>query len=227
MNKLRDYLWRFRDEIFALVGMIVVLWQMLLPGYVLLLDLTWGPIRHFTTQDHFLNTLPIDALLAFVQQFDVGWVVEKGVLILLCFALFYIPLRAYPFVSRYGERYVAALFFAINPYVYERLLAGQWLVVAGYCVLPLFLSSLYHALYDISWRRTLMPFVWLFAIGLFSLHTLVMGCILYAMFFFAVLISKIVAHDAQTRAFLLRSIAGGALFIALLMVKVKLKKIVC
>ena len=216
---LQNRLFGYRDAIFALFSTIVILWQMLLPGYVLTLDLAWGPLRTVASlfSPQVFNTFPISALIYVIQLVLSGWVVEKMMLFGLCFALFYIPLIAYPLISRFGERYVAALFFAINPFVYERLLAGQWLVLAGYCVLPLLFKSLVVMWRDRSWRAMVMPFVWLVCIGLFSLHLLVMSCILYAIWWAAVLLRGILRDPASVREFIIRSAGGVALFLVVSM----------
>jgi len=43
MQKIKELAYRFRYEIFAVLGAVVVLWQMLLPGYVIVLDMVFGP----------------------------------------------------------------------------------------------------------------------------------------------------------------------------------------
>jgi len=86
----------------------LILWQLLLPGYILTLDMVWGGI----------------------------WITQKLFLIVLFFLLFYLPYRFFPFEIDSKFKYWAAIFYAINPFVYERFLAGHWLVLLLYALLP-------------------------------------------------------------------------------------------
>ncbi len=170
------FLKKFHYEIFALIGTMVVLWQMLLPGYVIVLDMVFGPYVPMPSFAGFsAPTFPHEYLLYLLQFILPGWVTEKVVLAGLFFLLFYLPLHFFPWKSGKGEEYVVALFFAINPFVYERLLAGQWDVLFSYALLFPFIALLIRFLQNRSWRSILWASVWLWAINLFSIHVFVMG----------------------------------------------------
>ena len=88
--------------------MCVRLWQMFLPGYVLTLDMVWGG----------------------------SWITQKLFLIALFFALFYLPVKFFPFDIDSKFKYWAGIFFTVDPFVYERFLAGHWLLLLLYAMLP-------------------------------------------------------------------------------------------
>ncbi len=183
MQRIKELVYRFRFELFAVVGAVVVLWQMLLPGYVLTLDMTFGPVaRAISFTGLSTAAWPLNALLAGFYHFFSGWVVEKIVLFALLFLLFYLPLKFYPFASKHGERYITALVFAINPFVYERLLAGQWGVLFGYTLLFPFIAGLINLAKVPERRQAIYTFLWLLAIGVFSLHFLAIGIILLVVY---------------------------------------------
>jgi hypothetical protein len=96
------------EILFAVIGTIVALWQMLLPGYVLTLDMI----------------------------FTDNWLIQKLFLFAMFFLLFYLPVRFFPFEIDHKFKYWAGIFFAVNPFVYERFLAGHWLVLLLYAMLP-------------------------------------------------------------------------------------------
>jgi len=174
---------RFQYEIFALLGTLVILWQMLLPGYVLTLDLTFGPLRPAPVYAGLkAATYAPDWLIYVAHSLISGWLVEKIILFGMFFLLFYLPLRFYPFSKNYGEAYFVSLLYTINPFVYERLLAGQWKVLFAYAFLFPFVACLIRFYKDFAWRPILMAFAWLLLIGMFALHMLVMGVFILFLF---------------------------------------------
>lgn len=167
--------------LFVAGGTVVILWQMLLPGYVLTLDLVFGPRAEMPSFDGISATgFPVSYAIYLAHLVADGWVVEKIILFELFFALFYLPFRFYPFESVYGERYFAALFFAVNPFVYERLLAGHWRVLAGYALLFPLVYYLLRFWRDVSWRPILEATATLILVSAFSLHIFVMGVLVFA-----------------------------------------------
>jgi hypothetical protein len=140
---------------------------MLLPGYVLTLDMVFGPQTA-------LFVIP-------------SWIIQKGLLFGIFFLLFYIPLSFYPFINKHEEAYVTSLLFAVNPFVYERFLAGQWLVLLAYALLPALVYYLVQFHQFPSRKNLAGIFVSLFFIGAVSPHFLVMTSLtlfIYALFFY-------------------------------------------
>ncbi len=175
------YLRRHGFSLFlAALFAVVCGWQMLLPGYIFLLDWVYGPeiLFKYSTVADMMNA-PSNLLIFFLALFLPGWFVQKLVFFLLLFALFYVPIRLLrgPFVVRF----FGALFFAMNPFVYERLLAGQWRVLFGYIccfVLVLFLVKLRSRP---SWFLMWQIVCVLLITGIFSAHFFVIGVCLVAL----------------------------------------------
>ena len=164
---------------FAALGAVVVLWQLLLPGYVLTLDMVFGPSHVFYMPQGFLDTLPLSYLIYGLSLVVPAWVVEKVMLVALFFLLFYLPLRFFPreLKSPQGEwvKYFAAVMYAVNPFVYERFLAGQWAVLFAYAFLAPLLYVLLAFLSAPRRSNALLLVAGLLLIGVFSLHALVMS----------------------------------------------------
>ncbi len=174
--------------IFSIVGAIIVLWAMLLPGYVLTLDMVFGPqVALPTASSMTTSSYPIWIVLYGLNMVMSMWVVQKIMLLGLFFLLFYMPAIFYLFAVRDDENsvysgYFVALLYAINPFVYERFLAGNWLVLFGYALLPAFMYSLLAFYREHTLRKALMIFAWLLIIGLFSFHILIMAVLVLVAF---------------------------------------------
>ena len=128
-----------KNIVFFLIIAIIILWQMLLPGYVLTLDMVFTPKLHILHHlGDFYNSLPLTALLEFLNFFLSGWIIEKIILVSLFFLIGYLAFVFLPVPKKYHAHYFAALLYTINPFVYERFLAGQWTLLFAYALLPPF-----------------------------------------------------------------------------------------
>lgn len=134
---------------------LVILWSMLLPGYVMTLDMTWAPTIHFPSLilGSFANSIPVYFIFYILGIVLPSWMVQK-ILILSLFVL--LPLISYKFLLLKSTdriaRLTAALFYTVNPFVYTRFLAGHWSHLFAYALLPAILalikgSSLKKGLY--------------------------------------------------------------------------------
>ena len=125
MKIIKDFIYRWRYELFALAGDDCRhVAASLLPGYILTLDLVFGPSHVFYWPTGFLNTLPITVLLYGLAYLIPAWLVEKALLAGIIFSLFYLTLRFFPEELECPEwaKYLAAVIYAVNPFVYERVL---------------------------------------------------------------------------------------------------------
>lgn len=129
--------------LFALGVAVALLFQMLAPGYVLTLDMAWTPEMPFLWSAELPNnTYLLDALIHALAHVVPAWLVQKAILIGIFFLLLYLPYRFLPYIEDPYARVFAALVYTLNPFVYARMLAGQWEVLLGYALLPLFLCAL-------------------------------------------------------------------------------------
>jgi hypothetical protein len=135
----------FKDNLIwlAAIFVIVISWQMLLPGYVLTLDMVFTPMISLAfTDGAFLNFLPARYFMGFLNLFLSGWIIQKIMLVALFFSLFYLVAKFLPVPKKHYANYWAALFYSLNPFVYERFLAGHWTHLFAYAFLPPFFHYL-------------------------------------------------------------------------------------
>jgi len=170
---------------------LAILWDMLLPGYLFTLDMVWTdkPLWSWST-DGFNNAAPIRILLSILGILMPAWVVQKLMLIVFFFGLFYIPYRFLPFLTTHTSKLFAGFLYALNPFVYTRLLAGQWGVLLGYMCLPILIYSLVRLYEKRDHRSGLLFGGALSVVGIMSIHFLYLSIIMSLFFFLLVLIRE-------------------------------------
>jgi len=192
---------------------LVALGPLLLPGYVLTMDMVFTPDLRMPS--HVDNTWLLYASLHVLDILLPADVVQK--LLLLCILLLS-SIGAHRLLmlvrpQQEGWRtavYVGAIFYVVNPFVYDRLMAGQWGVLLGYSLLPWFTASLVRLGRDPTWRRLCWLVGWTTLLGIVSIHSLGAVAVLVAVAF------ALQAADKSKRARLLRFAGVGiACFILL------------
>ena len=108
-------------------------------GYLFLLDMVWGP--NIRLSDYAVggtaSSYPLMMLLKSFSLFLPTAFLQKA---LLFFVLYLCGFWMFDLSRTLMPRRWAILsgvFYILNPYVFERLLAGQWLVLLGYAFFPL------------------------------------------------------------------------------------------
>jgi hypothetical protein len=208
-KELKDNL--FFSAIFCLTA----LWQMLLPGYILTIDMVFTPkLGVFFNDGSFSSDLPIKYLFEFLNIFLPGWVIQKIMLVALFFCLFYLAAKFLPVSRKYHANYWAVLFYALNPFVYERFLAGHWIHLFAYAFLPPFIYYLFKFAKSPGWQNSAWLFGWIFLIGLFSLHFLVMAILVLTVYLpYQALKNLIIKNKKQTKDILKFTLIFGIIFI--------------
>lgn len=176
LKKFNSPLWY--AFLFSLVGTFLILWHLLFPGYIILLDWVPGPYLSFSynTVGDFIQA-PSSLLLTGLSFVFPSWVVQKIIFFALIFSLFFVPLAFYPWKKVSFVPYATSLLAVCNPFVYERLLSGQWRVVFGYvCLFPLF-----YFLFCFGSTRSLKSLLGVFGTllftGFWSIHFLAIGIV--------------------------------------------------
>lgn len=170
---------------------LIILFPLLLPGYVLTLDMIFTP--HMAWPAELSTTYPLDVLLWLLSQLLPGDVVQKIVLfaiLLLSGVGMHLLVREIapkqPSTLMFElAAYFAGLFYVINPFIYARLMAGQWLVLLGYALLPFLVRALFRLLNQPSWRSAIWVVVWTFATITVSVHFSGIVLVFFALFFAA------------------------------------------
>lgn len=116
---------------FALAA--VITYPLLKPGYILTLDAVITPKVMFAplTSSSFLY----QNILAVMNLFIPSYWIERIILFLIFSLSGWSMYRLIP--EKYGiARYFGGLFYAVNPFVYERVMAGHWQFLLGYSIFP-------------------------------------------------------------------------------------------
>ncbi len=147
----------------------LILGPLLLPGYILTFDLIATP--HLNYPLDLNNLLPFHWLMNALNLVLPGQILEK-LLLLAIFTLAGLGLHRLLPVSDSWARYAAGLFYVINPFTYARFMTGQYLVLAGYALLPWFIAALIRLVRTPRWGTAVRAGGWLLAISFLSIHYL-------------------------------------------------------
>ena len=192
MNQLRRLLSWMRAEkriIYFEYGLLAlaIMLPLLLPGFILTLDLVFTPNIAFPSE--LTNAYPLHIVLWALNLVLPGEIIEKLLLLTILIAsgtgahrlVRTIPpgkLIA-PEYLRWGA-YVGGIFYMINPFTYSRFMAGQWQVLLGYALLPIFVLQFIRFIAKPSRRTALLVALWAAIISALSIHHLGMLLIIGA-----------------------------------------------
>lgn len=154
---------------------LAVMTPLLLPGFVLTLDLSFTP--HLAWPTSLSNTYLFDAFLHVLNLAIPAQVIEKAILLAI---LVLSGVGAHKLVAHFASgldkkylfwgAYFAGIFYMINPFVYSRFMAGQHLVLLGYALTPFFVSALINLLKNPNWKNAAYVAVWASLVVGASLH---------------------------------------------------------
>lgn len=211
LNKLIAYK---NSILFFIAITIIILWQMLLPGFVLTLDMVFAPkINHFYTAGEFYNYLPLTIFLKFLNLGLSGWIIQKLLLFSLFFLIGFLAFVFLPIPKKYNAHYFAALFYMINPFVYERFLAGHWMILFGYAFLPPFFYYLMKFKENPVLKNSLLLYGSLFLINIFSIHIFTMSAIIAVVYFIINQSILVINNNDNRKAYFKNFVIGGLIFL--------------
>jgi hypothetical protein len=195
---------------------VLILWQMLLPGYVLTLDMIFTPeIRAEVPPGGFFNFLPISWVLYCLNIFLPGWIIQKIILLALFFSLGYLSFKFLPVGQDKKVRFFTALIYTANPFVYARFLAGQWGLLLAYSFLPVFIHLLFKFTERPDFKSAVKFFGILFLISLFSVHFLIMAALAAAFWLVCRLIKYFIKREFLVLRMTLKNLFfAGLIFLA-------------
>jgi len=135
MKRLFPYL------LYALLTLFIM-FPLYKPGYIFLLDFVFGPKIKLPDLTYGIPAgMPITLFIKFLSLFISTQVIQK---ILLTLALILPPIFIYKLAGKYlpaSWATVSGLFYMLNPYVYERFLAGHVMILLGYAFFPLLIAA--------------------------------------------------------------------------------------
>ena len=166
-----------RIILFYTVLVLAVMLPLLVPGFILTLDMVFVP--HPPLPDDITSSYLFHAALHFLSYIVPGDVLQKALLfgILLLAGIGTHKLvknlqaQTVPPVVGWGA-YFAGVFYMVNPFVYGRFMAGQYAVLLGYALLPFFFLALLKFLAQPTRAGITILTGCALAISIVSIHTL-------------------------------------------------------
>jgi hypothetical protein len=155
----------------------VILLPFLRPGYILTLDMVFTP--HLRMPETLNNSYLFYAFLHLLNYVVPSQIIQK----LLLFTIFILAgvgmhrltqqlakddAPAY----RAAGAYAAGILYVINPFTYDRLMAGQYGILLGYALLPFFVRALLRFLDEPAKMSSLVVGAWAIGISIVSIHAL-------------------------------------------------------
>lgn len=158
---------------------LAILLPLLLPGFILTLDMVFTPTITFPPE--VTNTYPLQVVLwlfHFVLPVDVIQKILLFIILLFSGVGMHLLLRSFNMKGRVRPDlwrlapYFGGIFYMINPFTYSRFMAGQWLFLLGYAMMPFFAHALLKFYAAPSLKTTLYLTGWALAIISVSIHHL-------------------------------------------------------
>jgi hypothetical protein len=195
---------------------VVVAGPLLAPGLVLAVDLNPVPHPHLAglysgvpegTHSAPIDRLPIDLLFVALGHINAVAIGEKALLLAIVFLAGWGMHRLLPSTSEIA-RFFGGILYAVNPFVYDRLITGQWYLLLGYALLPWAFAALLplaEGRRSAAWRFAAFAT----AVGVASAHMFALLAVL--VLFVAV---GVLVRGPQRAARLVAIAAGSALTFA-------------
>ncbi len=142
-------------------------------GFLFLLDMVWSP--HLQLSDYLSAgisaSFPLIVVFKILSSFLPLVFIQK---ILLTVLFLSIGSFMYYFarINKIAQEWalVAGGFYMLNPWVYERFLAGHYLVLLGYAIFPLVFGLFLELLSSYSWQKFIKLTLLLSLYPIFSIH---------------------------------------------------------
>jgi len=169
---------------------ILILWNLLLPGYIFSLDLiprTHYGMEHFisSAKDSSASSLPFHLTLSAINTMIPAEIIQKTIFFLVLFLSFTTMYRLMPTKS-VMPKYFAAILYTINPFVYTRFLAGHINFLLAYSITPLAVYFILKFAEDPNKKNTILTALTITIAGILNMHHFVLIPIILA----AIIIAK-------------------------------------
>jgi len=190
---------------FYFVLVLAIMLPLLRPGYLLALDLSWTPNipLQASTTDYYL----IYVVLHFLNYFLPSQLIEK---VFLFGTLWLAAGGIHRLVRRFNTSetwacYFAGLLYLFSPFAYSRFLAGQFLILLGFALMPWFVASLWNFLESPNSRSSFRLLLWTLAVSIVDLHSI----FLMALLVVVSLVAFSVAESVDWRRLLKWGLSAG------------------
>jgi len=159
----------------------------LLPGFIFGTD--WPGPRRIDWPAELSSGAPVQALLAATSAAFSAELATKLLVVTFLFIAALSAYRALP-VGDFVPRAAASIIYTFNPFVYGRLHYGQFLLLAGYALLPWVAARAFRVLAQPDVRQGLILALSLALVATFTLHLLLPAILLLATSAGAIVISQ-------------------------------------
>lgn len=176
MKKILDWIKQESRNFYFVYGLLalVVMLPLLLPGFILTLDMVFVPNMPFP--DNISNTWLLEFLMWLANFVLPAEIIQKiillAILILSGAGMHKLVKNTADINPEYLKwaAYFAGIFYMINPFTYSRFMAGQWLVLLGYALLPFFVHSIINLMMKPGKPTALRAALYATAIAFVSVH---------------------------------------------------------
>lgn len=192
---------------------LVVMWDLLKPGYVFSIDMVFGP--HYPRvmfQHHVLGmganlgnvgpthiaTIFFTSITYLLSAVFPAWLIQKLIFVVILTLSGIAMYRLVPIENAYA-RYFAGFLYMINPFIYVRILSGSSFFLLSYALLPFAVKSFIDLFNKPTLKNTIWAGLWLTLICL-SEHFLPMALGIFLLFYIVNLFQK-KERTRQTAAF--------------------------
>lgn len=174
---------------------LTVLWNLLLPGYILTLDMIFSPNIKVDGLLFGLDIPVYGGLLPFLLtlkslSFVVPvWAIQK---LILFFTLFLAGLSAHHLcpARNVTGKFFAGFLFMLNPFVYVRFMAGHWQLLLAYAITPLAVKFVINFFQRQRLIEAVKVSLLLTLIAMFNSHMLLLNLLLFSIFFIAIVVKN-------------------------------------
>lgn len=210
---------KHKPTLFYLAASLLIFLPLLNVGYILVLDMVFAPTIPMPRE--LTNTYPFYMLLHALHFVIPAFIIQKMLLISIfaiaglgTFRLFRVfrPTTVNTTIWQWAA-YFAGIFYMYNPFTYTRLMAGQYLVLVGYALLPFFVRALWNFVQQPDRKGTLILAGFTTGIAVTSVHTLGIALIVA---FIAVIVQALSrAGRRQHKSLVAHSLLGVSIVIVL------------
>ncbi|MDY6907025.1 MAG: hypothetical protein SV910_02160 [Chloroflexota bacterium] len=167
---------------------LAVLGPLLAPGYILTLDSVFAPSMDYSAHLYGLDEgisagAPLFLLLQGITSVFPAWLVQKAILLLAFFLCGVGAHRLAP-CGAWG-RYFAGVLYMVNPFTYVRFLAGQWMLLLAYAVVPFAVKAFLDLVSEGGARNAVRVAAWATLAGLLQVHFLLLLLVVFSVIFVA------------------------------------------
>lgn len=181
-------------------------------GFLLSLDMVFAPNTAYveylfaSSDPLYFGRLPIAVLLDAAATVAPNWLLQRVLLVSTVAGSGVMMYRACGSRTTLGALFAGTL-FAINPFVYVRLLAGHWWLLLGYAVLPIAVVSYADAIADTGTPRRAAG--WATVASAFDPHVAVLLAVAYTC------LGSVALVRSEGRAVVERTMRVGGIAVAL------------